>query len=109
MTVTDIGVTVPPNHVLQYLKPGKKLHSFHYRTYHNKRLCVVDCLKEYLKCRSMKVQNDTKALFLTYGKPFRTAAIDSMRRWMKKLFIEMSILKECTPRTCRSAATSKTS
>ena len=55
------------------------------------------------------MQTDTKALFLTYGKPLRTAAINSMRRWMKEIFIEMSILKEHTPRTCRSAATSKAS
>ena len=55
------------------------------------------------------MQTDTKALFLTYGKPLRTAAIDSMKRWMKDIFIEMSILKEYTPRTCRSAATSKAS
>ena len=40
-------------------------------------------------------------------KPFRAAAIDSMRRWVKDLFIETSILKGYTPHTCRSAATSK--
>ena len=75
----------------------------------NKKLCVVDCLKEYLKRRSTKVQTDTKALLITYGKPFRVAAIDSVRRWVKDLFIEKSILKEYTPHTCRSAATSKAS
>ena len=80
MKVTDIGVTFSPNHVLKHSKPGKKLDSFHYRAYHNKRFCVVDCLKEYLKCRSTKVQTDTKALFIRYGKLFREAAIDSMRR-----------------------------
>ena len=75
----------------------------------NKKLCVVDCLKEYLKRRSTKVQTDTKALFITNDKPFRAAAIDSMRRWVKDLFIETSILKKYTPPTCRSAATSKAS
>ena len=55
MTVTDIGVTFSPNHVLKHSKPGKKLNSFHYRAYHNKTLCAVDCLKEYLKRRSTKV------------------------------------------------------
>ena len=109
MTITDIGVTSLPNHVLEPSKSGKKLDSFHYRAYHNKRLCVVDCLKEYLKRRSTKVQTDTKSLLITYGKPFRAAAIDTMRRWVKDLFIETSILKECTPHTCRSAATSRAS
>ena len=109
MTVTDIGVTFSPNHVLKHSKPGKKLDIFHYRAYHNKKLCVVDCLKEYLKRRSTKVQTDTKALFITYGKTFGAAAIDSMRRRVKNLFIETSILKEYAPHTCRSAATNKAS
>ena len=99
MAVTDIGVTFSPNHILKHSKPGKKLDSFHYRAYQNRRLCVVDCLKEYLKRRSTKVQTDTKALFITYREPFRAAAIDSMRRWVKDLFIETSILEECTPHT----------
>ena len=71
--------------------------------------CVVDCLKEYLKRRSTKVQTYTKALFITYGKSFRAAAINSMRMWVKDLFIERSIVKEYTPHTCRSTATSKAS
>ena len=41
---------------------------------------VVDCLNEYLKCRNTKVQTDTKALCIRYEKPFRAAAIDSVRR-----------------------------
>ena len=109
MTVTDIGVTFSPNHVLKHSKPGKKLDSFHYSAYYNKKLCVVDCLKEYLERRSTKVQTDTKTLFITYGKPFRAAAIDSTRRWVKDRFIETSILKEYTPHICRSAANSKAS
>ena len=91
---------------LHIQKPGKKLDSFHYRAYRNKNLCVVYCLKKYLKHRNTKVQTDTKALFITYGKPFRAAAIDSRKRWVKLLLIETSILKEFTPHTCRSAATS---
>ena len=70
MAVTDIGVTFSPNHVFKHSKPGKELDSFHYRAYHNKKCCVVDCLKEYLKRLSMKVQTDTKALFITYWQTF---------------------------------------
>ena len=107
MTITDIGVTFPLNHVLKNSKPGKKLDSFQYAAYYNKKLFVVDCLKEYLMRRNTKVHTDTKPLFITYGKPFRAAAIDSMRGWVKDIFIETSILKECALHTCRSAATSK--
>ena len=54
------------------------------------------------------MQTDTKTLFITYGKPFRATAIDSIR-WVKDLLVETSILKEYTPNTCRLAATSKAS
>ena len=109
MTVAYIGVTCLPYHVLKNLKPGKKLDNFYYRAYHNKKLRVVDCLKEYLKLRSTKVQTDTVALFITYVNPFRAVATNSMKRCMKDLFRETSTLKEYTPYTCRSAATSKAS
>ena len=72
ITVTAIGVTFSPNHVFKHSKPGKELDSFHYRAYHNKKCCVVDCLKEYLKRRSIKVQTDTKALFIIYSEGIHT-------------------------------------
>ena len=78
MKITEIGVTFSPNHVLKHSKRGKKLDSFHYRAYYNKTLCVVDYLKEYLKRRNTKVQTDTKALLITYGKPFRAAEDEKM-------------------------------
>ena len=53
----------------------------------------IDCLKEHLKCRSTKVEIDTKTLFITYGKPFTAAVIISMRRWVKDLFIGTFFLK----------------
>ena len=108
MTVTTIGVTFSPNHVFKHSKPGKELDSFHYRAYHNKKCCVVDCSKEYLKCRSIKVQTDTKALFITYWQTFQGSSNRYERRCVKDLLIQTSILKEYTPHTCRSAATSKT-
>ena len=92
MTVTDMRVTFSHNRVLKHLKPGKKLDSFHYKPYHSKMLCVVDCFNKYLKHDNTKVLTDTKALFVTYG------TINSRRRWVKKLFIETSILSEYTPR-----------
>ena len=68
------------------------------------KLCVVDCLKEYLKRCNAKVQADTKTLFITQRKPFGAAAIDSMRRWVKQIYIEKSLLKEYIPHTTNSTA-----
>ena len=45
MTVTDKRVTFSHNHVLKHSKPVKKLDSFQYSAYHNKKLRVVDCIK----------------------------------------------------------------
>ena len=67
--------------------------------YYSKKLCVANSLKEYLKCRNAKVQTGTKTSFMTYNKPFRAATIDSMRGWVKELFIVTSMLKEHTPHT----------
>ena len=52
MAVTDIRVTFLPNNALNYSKIGKKLSSFHNTAITKKTFSVVDCLKEYLKCRS---------------------------------------------------------
>lgn len=70
ITVTCVGFTFSRNHVLKHSKPGKNLDSLYYRAYRNKIFCVSDCLKEYLKLRNTKVKTDTKALFITDGKPF---------------------------------------
>ena len=48
MTLTDIGVTFLPNHVLKHSKPGKHLADFHLRAFHNKHLRIADCLKNML-------------------------------------------------------------
>ena len=45
MTVTDIGVTFSPNYVLKHSKPGKKLDSFHYRAYNNKKVMCCRLFK----------------------------------------------------------------
>ena len=55
VAVTEKGVTCFLNHVFKYPKAGRKLDIFPYKGYHNKKLCVVDYLKEYLKCRNTKV------------------------------------------------------
>ena len=103
MTVTDIKVTFSPHHVLKHSKPGKKLDSFHYKTYYNKKSCFVGCLKEYLNCRNIKVQTDNKALLKTFqGSGNRFIEKMGERTFHRNVHSETS-----TPHTCRSAATRK--
>ena len=72
------------------------LESFQYRAYHNKTLCAVDCLKEYLKCHNTKVQTDTKGLFVRYG---NLLGQQQSLQWEHRWKSIQSILKEYTPHT----------
>ena len=106
MLVTDISVTFAPSNVLKHSKKGSKLGNFSYNSYpHEPLLCVVSCCSEYLQRRSKRVDEKEEKLFITYGKPYKAASIDSLRRWAKDLFSECNILH--SPHSCRSASTSK--
>ena len=106
MILTDMSVTFTPAYVLKHSKAGNKLDTFVYRAYHDKYLCVISCLREYLHRRKKKKGLNETQLFLTYGAPTRPASIDTMRRWVKELFKDCNIF-EFSPHSCRSASTSK--
>lgn len=92
-----------PLHVLQHSRPGRKIDSFHYRSYdHDKRFCLLKCLKR----RGKRFLSQTVKLLITVGKPYREASQDTMRRCIKTLFLDKKILKDLTPRSFRSASTS---
>ena len=55
------------------------------------------------------METDTKALFISYGKPCMQTTIDSMRKQVKELFIATPIQKECPPHNGRSTATDNAS
>ena len=43
---------------------------------------------------------------ITYGKPYKPASPDSIRRWAKQLFTDAKI-RGFTPHSCRAASTNK--
>lgn len=107
MIVTDISVTFAPSHVLKHSNKNRKLNIFEYRSYpHDKKLCIVDCLKQYLLRRKQKVSNDVKKLLITNKKPYKAVSIDTIRRWIKTTF-NMVGIHNFSPHSCRSASTSK--
>ena len=67
MVINDLRVSphFAPYQVLKHSRPGRKRDVFEYRSYNDKKICVVLCLKEYLN-RSVKVQNNTNKLIITY-------------------------------------------
>ena len=46
------------------------------------KLCVVTCLKAYLKATN-NIRQDETSLFLTYQKPHKAASKDTIARWIK--------------------------
>ena len=106
MIFSTTSVTFAPATVLKHSRKGSKLNSFTYRAYpQDNNLCVVECLKEYLSRRESKIAGSVTNLFVTYGKPYKAASIDTVRRWVKDLFNECNI--NFSPHSCRSASTSK--
>ena len=66
-----------------------------------------ECVKEYIHRRNGRVDKERKRLFITYRKPYHTASIDTLRRWIKESFAETNLIENFTPHSCRSASTTK--
>ena len=105
LLLTSNSATFVPDTVIKHQKKGNKMDSFTYRAYPDSDLCIVQCLKEYLHRRDARVAGEVKKLLITYGKPYKAASIDSIRRWIKDLFKDCNI--NFSPHSCRSANTSK--
>ena len=95
-----------PSHILKHSRQGRKIDTFEYRAYHIKKLCVVDCLKNYLQRRLEKVNDNITQLLITHRKPYKATYIDTIRRWIKELFTSCGLFN-FTPHSCRAASTSK--
>ena len=48
MVLNDLSVTFILTEVLKHSRKGKPLDKFEYRSYTDKRLCIISCLREYL-------------------------------------------------------------
>ena len=79
---------------------------FEYRAHSNPKLRVLECVKEYIHRRIDRVDKEQKRLFIAYRRPYRTASIDTLRRWIKETFAETNLIENFTPHSCRSASTS---
>ena len=99
-------MTFIPTEVHKHSRIGKGLDKFEYRAYENKTLCVIACLKEYISRRNKHERLTTDQLIITHRKPFKGASIDTMRRWIKDIFIVNNIVN-FSPHSCRAASSSK--
>ena len=86
MTLSDISCSFSPVNALKHSRQFKKLDVFVYNKYPIDKLCVIQCLVEYLKRRNNR-EDRVQKLFITYGKPFKAASQDSMSIWIKDIFL----------------------
>ena len=106
MVLNDLSVTFIPTEVLKHSRKGKPLDKFEYRSYTDKKWCIISCLREYLTRRDKHVGLKMDQLIITLKKPFKGASIDTMRRWVKNIFILNNII-DFSPHSCRAPSTSK--
>ena len=77
-----------PNKVLKHSKPGRNIEPIIYHSFENKKLCVVKCIKQYIKQRCKLVNTEQNALFMTFVKPHKQASPDTITRWIKNMLSE---------------------
>ena len=106
MVLNHLSVTFIPKEVLKHSRKGKSLDKFAYRAYEDKTLCVIACLKEYISRCTKHKGLTIDQLIITHRKPFKGASIDTMRRWIKDIFIVNNILN-FSPHSCWVASSSK--
>ena len=105
MIISSTSVTFSPENILKHSKPGRKFDAFEYQAYSDPNLYVLECLKEHINRRNDRVDKLQKRLFITYRKPYHTASIDTLRRWIKETFAQTNLIENFSPHSCRSAST----
>ena len=105
MFLNDLSVTFIPTEVFKHSRKGKPLDKFEYRAYVDKKLCVIACLKEYISRHNKTDGLTTDQLIITHRKPFKGASIDTMRRWIKDIFVVNIV--NFSPHSCGAASSSK--
>ena len=103
MVLNDLSVTFIPTEVLKHSRKG--LDKSKYRSYTDKKLWIISCLKEHLTRRDKHVGLNTYHLIITLKKPFKGASTDTMG-WVKDIFTLNNIV-DFSPHRCRAASTSK--
>ena len=106
MVLNDLSVTFVPTEVLKHSRKGKPLDKFEYRSFTDKKLYIISCLRGYLTRRDKHVDLNTDQLIITLKKPLKGAPIDTIRRWIKHIFALINIV-DFSPYSCREASSSK--
>lgn len=86
----DRGCTIMIKDKLKSTRPAFHQKALQLERYQDKKVCVVDCLREYLT-RTKDLRGKVDSLFVCYSKPHGAASKDSIARWLKELLIKAGI------------------
>ena len=102
MVLNNLSVTFIPTEVLQNFRKGKALDKCECRSYTNKKLCIISCLRKYLVRRDKHVCLNTDQLIITLKKQCEEAPIYTMRSWVNDIFRPNDIV-DFSPHSCLAA------
>ena len=92
---------------LKQTKPGRHLEPIELLAFpEDKELCVLQHLREYIH-RTDPLRKDHSQLLLSYVKPLRPVARDTVSRWVKQVLQSAGIdITKYSAHSCRAASTS---
>lgn len=91
---------------LKHFSAKKNAHIMQFHYFNDEQLCVVKCLKEYIK-RTAKQHKHEDKLLLCYQKPYRAASKNSICRWLKNVMADAGIdVGQFSAHSFRGASTS---
>ena len=107
--IQDLGdrYRITVHEKLKQTKPGRYLEPIELLAFpEDKALCVVQHLREYIH-RTDLLRKDHSQLLLSYLKPFKPVARDTVSRWVKKVLQSAGIdITKYSAHSCRAASTS---
>lgn len=107
--IQDLGdrYRISVHEKLKQTKPGRHLEPIELLAFpEDKELCVVQHLREYIH-RTDPLRKDHSQLLLSYVKPFKPVARDTVSRWVKQVLQSAGIdITKYSAHSCRAASTS---
>lgn len=110
LTVLQDSVQFVIDVLVKQSRPGQEQQVLVFHRYsHNRSLCVVETLREYLiRTRYIRDDFDSTQLFISYMKPHRLVSRDTVSRWVKTVMAHAGVdVKVFKPHSTRAASTSK--
>ena len=107
--IYEYKLIILANSSLKHTKPSRPLQPIIYHKFNgNPKLCVVECVKLYIEISKELVPPEIKQFLVTYGKPHKAVADETMTRWFKNIISSAGIdIDAVKAHLTRSSSSSK--